>query len=107
MLRTFKEFHAQGWGLVIPTLLVLFFSVSITRAQLTTGTIAGTVTDQSGAAVPGATVTLKNVDTGVSRTTTTGPTGRYEAPNLPVGKYEESASTSGFQTSVGGGIEVT
>ncbi len=77
------------------------------NAQLTTGIITGTVTDQTGAAVPGTTVTVKNVDTGISRTTVTGSTGRYEIPNLPVGNYEVSAALSGFQTAIRKGIELT
>ena len=86
---------------------VVLLSASVALAQLTTGTISGSVSDPSGAAVPGATVTVKNVDTGISRTTTSGPAGRYEAPNLPVGHYEVSAVASGFRTSVRSGIELT
>ena len=72
--------------------------------QLTTGRITGTVTDQTGAAVPGATVTLKNTDTGISRTTLSQESGKYEASSLPAGNYEVSASLSGFQTFVHKGI---
>src|SRR3989442_14664172 len=72
--------------------------------QLTTGRITGTVTDQTGAAVPGATVTLKNTDTGISRTTQTQENGKYEALSLPAGSYEISASLSGFQTLVHTGV---
>src|SRR3954469_23222565 len=61
-------------------------------AQLTTGAITGTVTDQTGAAVPGATVTLKNTETGVSRSALSSETGKYEARSLPNGTYEISAS---------------
>jgi hypothetical protein len=73
-------------------------------SQLTTGRITGSVTDQSGAAVPGATVTLKNTDTGVSRTTLSQENGKYEASSVPAGSYEISASLSGFQTVVHKGI---
>ena len=94
-------------GKVVSLWLIAFFlMVGAARAQLTTGTITGTVSDQSGAAVPGATVAVKNVETGVSRSTTTGPTGRYEVPNLPSGNYEVSITMSGFQTSVRTGIEL-
>ena len=93
-----------GRGLLLSLFLL---SASVALAQLTTGTISGTVTDASGAAVPGAAVIVKNVDTGISRNTTTGPAGRYEAPNLPVGRYEVSATSTGFQTSVRAGIELT
>ena len=72
--------------------------------QLTTGTITGTVTDQTGAAVPGATVTLKNTDTGISRTAQTRENGKYEALSLSTGSYEISASLSGFRTVVHTGI---
>ena len=72
--------------------------------QLTTGSITGTVTDQSGAAIPGATVTLKNADTGIVHTTLTNETGKYEALSLPAGTYEISASLAGFQTAVRTGI---
>ena len=76
-------------------------------SQITTGTVSGTVTDQSNAAVPGANVIIKNVETGVSRSTVSGPTGRYEVPTLPAGSYEVSVSMAGFQTTVRTGIELT
>ena len=67
--------------------LFLLFAATA-RAQLTSGTITGTVQDQSSAAVPSASVTVKNVETGVARATVSGPTGRYEVPNLQPGAYE-------------------
>ena len=57
-------------------------------AQAVTGTILGTVTDTSGAAVPGATVTLTNQGTGLTRTVVTDQAGEYTAPSLPTGKYK-------------------
>ena len=86
--------------------LFVLLCASAALAQLTTGTISGTVMDPSGAAVPGAAITVKNVDTGASRSLVSGPTGRYEAPNLPAGNYEVSAKLAGFQTTVRKGIEV-
>src|SRR5262245_49676780 len=83
---------------------MLIMSSVETIGQLTTGTITGTVTDQTGAAVPGATVTLKNTDTGISRTAQTRENGKYEALSLPTGSYEISASLSGFRTVVHTGI---
>jgi len=73
-------------------------------AQLTTGAITGTVTDQTGAAVPGATVTLKNTETGVSRSALSSETGKYEARSLPNGTYEISASLAGFRSVVRSGV---
>ena len=72
--------------------ILLLLTASLAMAQLTTGNISGTVTDQSGGAIPGASVTLRNVETGISRSTATGANGRYEAPNLPVGAYEVSVT---------------
>src|SRR3989454_706666 len=86
-------------------LLVLFASLSF--AQLDTGTISGAVTDQSGAAVPGASVAIKHIETGIIRRLVSNETGRYEAVALPVGTYEVTASLAGFQTSVRGGIGLT
>src|SRR5437870_2323670 len=92
------------WRRILLGLGVLMMSSLAAIGQLTTGTIAGTVTDQSGAAVPGATVTLKNTDTGISRTVQTRENGKYEALSLPAGSYEVSASLSGFRTAVHTGI---
>jgi len=89
-------------------LIAIFFvmnGISI-AVQLTTGTITGTITDQSGAAVAGATVTLKNMETGISRTARTGETGRYEALSLPTGSWEIDASLSGFRTVVRTGVSL-
>src|SRR5437588_3395350 len=85
---------------------ILIMSSVTAIGQLTTGTITGTVTDQSGAAVPGATVSLKNTDTGISRTVQTGENGKYDALSLPAGSYEISASLSGFQTMVHTGFSL-
>ena len=81
--RYVKIFGWAGRGLVLS---VFLFSASLAMAQLTRGTISGSVTDQSGAAVPGAAITVTNVDTGIERSLETGATGRYEAPNLPAGR---------------------
>ena len=51
-------------------------------AQVNTATISGTVHDESGAVLPGATVMIQNQDTGISRTAVTNETGRYSAPAL-------------------------
>src|SRR5258708_2770192 len=55
------------------------------KAQTFRGTILGTVTDLSGAAVSGASVTARNVDTGLERTTQTSDDGSYSIPELPLG----------------------
>jgi hypothetical protein len=67
-------------------------------AQAVTGTILGSVTDTTGGVVPGATVTLTNTGTGLTRTLTTDAAGEYTAPSLPTGKYRVVAELAGFKT---------
>jgi hypothetical protein len=74
-------------------------------AQTTTGTIAGTVKDSSGAVVAGATVTITDTDRNhVARTVTTSSSGDYSAPLLPVGHYSITVEASGFQKFMQTGI---
>src|SRR5712691_5123494 len=92
----------------LPVLLIsVLFGACLASAQVTTGTISGTVQDQSGAAVAGTEVTVKNLDTGIARTITSDPGGRYTAPDLPLGNYEVQGQHSGFQTEVRSGINIT
>jgi hypothetical protein len=77
------------------SLLILMF-VATTFAQ-TTAKILGTVSDQSGAAVVGAKVTVKNAAFGIERTTQTSATGSYEVPALPPGVYSVQVEMNGFE----------
>ncbi len=76
-------------------------------AQTVTGTIQGTVTDTSGAAVPGATVTIRGTETGFVRELVTNERGFYNAPFLPLGTYRVSATLTGFGPVAREGVEVT
>ena len=67
-------------------------------AQAVTGTILGTVTDSTGALIPGATITLTHAGTGLTRTVVSDAAGEYTAPSLPTGKYTVTAELSGFKT---------
>ena len=84
---------------------VLLAAVSLS-AQTFRGTILGTVTDPSGAVVAGAKVTVKNVGTGLERTTETSADGSYALPELPIGTYTVTVTLTGFQTSVTTGVTV-
>ena len=88
-------------------LLVLTFHVSLAWSQVTTGTIFGTVSDETGGVLPGVEITLINTDTGVSRTVITGDEGQYNASNLTLGNWEVQAVLAGFQTAVRSGIQLT
>src|SRR6266478_1869310 len=74
--------------------------------QFTTATLSGTVTDQSGAAIPDAKVTVLNADTGFTQTVTTGPAGDYLFSRLPIGKYKLTVEKEGMTTYVQSGIEL-
>jgi len=80
------------------TLLLFFVSSAPVVAQEAGGTIVGTVTDPTGAAVGSANVTIKNVATGVERNSTTNADGVYAAPNLIPGTYEITVTATGFAT---------
>src|SRR5215471_7216839 len=77
-------------------LTLLLFSVSI-HAQSTTGRILGTLTDQSGAAVAGATVVVTDTQRGTSRTAETDTSGGYVVPDLPSGTYRVQVQAKGFK----------
>ena len=77
-------------------LLFFVFSIGAGWAQ-TTGTIRGTVTDPSGAVVPGASVTATQSDTLTTRAVTTNESGDYEFPALPVGRYTVGVQAAGFK----------
>ncbi|MFZ0701850.1 MAG: carboxypeptidase-like regulatory domain-containing protein, partial [Candidatus Acidiferrales bacterium] len=68
------------------------------------GSSWGSVSDASGAAIPGATVTIKNTETGETRTVVSDETGKFDAPALPVGHYELTASKTGFRTNATTGV---
>jgi hypothetical protein len=88
-------------------LLSLLLFSGITGAQVSTGTISGTVNDSSGAVLPGVTVVVLNQDTGISRTVQTGADGHYSAPSLTLGNYRVTGTREGFQTEVRTGIVLT
>src|SRR5438445_5318956 len=77
------------------------------NAQGTTGSIWGTVRDQQGAVVPGATIRAVNEETGMMRTAAADLAGRYAMPSLSPGNYRVSAGQPGFQTVARTGIVLT
>ncbi len=76
--------------------LISFSSVGALAQDITSGTIQGTITDEQGAVVPGATVEARNVDTNFSRTFTSDDEGRFTLLSLPPGRYIVSVTKSGF-----------
>ena len=78
-------------------LLCSFFAASSAPGQTSFGRISGTVTDSSGALIPAASVTVRNVDTQAIRTVRGDDKGFYVATELPIGNYTVSVSQSGFR----------
>src|SRR6266567_6097375 len=89
---------------IILALAALFIS-TLVRAQ--TASVTGTITDASGAVIPGATVKAHNSGTGVARAVTAGDTGVYRIPNLQPGHYVISVENAGFATFQVTNVELT
>src|ERR1700686_1489444 len=89
-------------------LLVAFvvLSTAMLVGQTFRGTILGTVTDPSGAVVAGAAVKVRNVATGLERTTATSADGSYAVSELPIGTYSVTVTQALFQTAVTNNVEV-
>lgn len=104
--KTSRPRSAVGIQLLISVLLVLALAVAV-HGQSTTQTVQGLVTDTSGASIPGAKMTLTNMDTGVEQTVTTNETGNYTFTLVQVGEnYQVKCETEGFQTAVATGIRM-
>jgi hypothetical protein len=87
----------------LPVSIILILAAGMVWAQAT-ASIIGAVRDTSGANLPGASVTAKHLETGLTRTTETDANGRYNFEALPVGQYEMSVSKTGFQQGVRKGL---
>lgn len=96
---------------IVPALLLLLLSAiggfAGAQSQATTGTIEGIATDQTGAVLPGVEVTLKNVETGITRAVVTDDRGSFRGPLLPLGHYDVTAELSGFATYRQVGVTLT
>ena len=88
-------------------LWVVFLGAAVSYAQLPTATILGVVRDGTGAVVPQAALTARNVETGQTRTTVSAANGSYRLVALPVGSYEVQVVQSGFQSAVRSGLTLT
>src|SRR5258708_2419370 len=96
--------YRSAFALIFAALLML--AAAPAWGQTFRGTILGIVSDATGAAVPGANVTVRNVDTGLLRSTETQADGSYRVPELPIGTYDVTVEKSGFQTSITSSVRV-
>src|SRR5580698_10872949 len=92
MIRTILK----AFGLALLCLFVC--SLSETVSAQNSASISGTVTDQTGAVVPKATVEIHNPVSGYERTTTTDTSGNFSFPNIPFNPYHLTVSLTGFNT---------
>lgn len=91
----------MSWRSVFVSIAILTLAVGApARAQVTTATILGTVTDESGGVLPGVTVTATQTATGQVFTVVTDGSGRYRVPQLSIGPYEVRAELAGFGSQV-------
>src|ERR1700736_2802845 len=93
--------------LVPVCLAICMILASNANAQTSGATLSGTVTDQSGGVVPQATISIKNVATGITRSNTTTAAGFYSAPNLLPGIYEVKAVAQGFTSKIQISVNLT
>lgn len=93
----YRALHSLIIGLIFST---------IAFAQTTNGTLNGTVTDQNGAFVPGAQVTITQMGTAQKRIVTTNSDGHFSASNIPAATYEVTVSANGFLTSIAQNVVV-
>lgn len=94
-----KEFFKRLSGTIAVLFLGLCFASSA-HGQFETASVLGFVRDSSGAAIPGATVTLTNIGTGLKSTVATDAQGQYEFTSVRVGDYRVTGSASGFSETV-------
>ncbi|MCH7804564.1 MAG: carboxypeptidase regulatory-like domain-containing protein, partial [Acidobacteria bacterium] len=92
----------QKLWVILFALLVL--TTPWVAAQQSTATLAGTISDETGAVLPGVEITVRNVENGSTRTAITDDRGEYRVTNLAPGEYELRAQLPGFQTAVRSGI---
>src|SRR5882724_8495878 len=91
---------------ILSALVCCVLTCSVLYAQTSFGRISGSVTDPSGAAIPGVTIKVINLETQIARTVETDANGIYAITNLPVGPYMLEATQKGFQTKQLTGITV-
>jgi hypothetical protein len=92
---------------IVFSLLALLFGAAPAHAQFDTASVIGTVKDNTGAVVPGATVTLTNIDTGITASKVTDGDGNYEFATVRVGRYRVTAELQGFSVALADNVQVT
>src|ERR1044072_2120426 len=98
-----RKIYLQATSLIC----ALLISATPSYAQFDSATVLGTVKDSSGAVIPAATVTLKNIETGSTASAPTDENGDFQFTNVKIGNYRVSAEKSGFSTAGAERVNVT
>jgi len=85
-------------GLWVVMILAMFDASAFAQGSTTTATLTGVIQDSSGGVVPGVTVVVRNIRTGVTNEAISNSTGTFSVPALDPGEYEATASLTGFKT---------
>jgi Carboxypeptidase regulatory-like domain/TonB dependent receptor/TonB-dependent Receptor Plug Domain len=107
MFSKIRTTKTAAYFLTFVTLACSLWLTAPAHAQVAGATLSGTVTDPSGAILPQATISIRNVSTDITRSTTTSSSGFYSVPNLLPGTYDVKASAQGFSTHVSTGVILT
>ena len=106
MRSTLKPIR-QMLAIALSILVIALMASRPVQAQFGTGTVNGTVSDATGAAIPNSSLTLTDVETNQTRKVVADQRGHYSVPDLKIGRYRLEASAPGFGTATKEGIEVT
>src|SRR6202140_2199582 len=106
--RGFQLFNRLRTAAILVSLYSVFVcaSTAVTQAQIAGGSIIGTARGDSGSAMPGVRIAIKDVITGQPKAVVTDTSGSYSLPALPAGRYEMTVSAPGFVTQLWTGITV-
>ncbi len=105
-MRPYSKMIGRSAVFLVGMLALMAFIPNRLAGQFTTATLSGNVSDQSGAAIPAASVTVLNTETGFTQTVVTGPAGDYLFSRLPIGKYKLTVEKEGMTTYVQSGMEL-
>src|SRR6267143_5735234 len=104
--RKGTRLHVLGRFVTAIVVLIALGTTCLVFAQTSTATIVGVVRDTSGALVPGVSISVKHIDTGLTRNAIANESGGYNMPLLPVGSYELTTTMPGFRPQVRRGINL-